>query len=295
MTEMETASPVQTAAPDHRRLQHYLDGVKTLPPTPALMIKLIDLFRRPDRDADEIVALIQRDPALAAEVLRRCKKSFFGTGTPVADIHEAVFRLGFYEVYRITIGLFGIRAQALKNNPCNFPVEAWREHSHLTGIAAGLVAREVAEPEGMVFITGLLHDIGKIILAGAEGPQYASMVAAHGSHGDALAQAETAVFGFNHGHIGSLLLSRWGIADQVTVPVWEHHCLTWSGTHGKIAAILQLTDLLAHHIQDSTSGVFSEQSEVRPVIEFLKLDIEQTTTLEVMVRTQLKQMPPLTV
>jgi hypothetical protein len=81
-------------------LDAYLDGIKNLPPTPTVLIKLINLFRQPHADVDDIVQLLQRDPALAAEILRRCNSSFFGDGSAIKDVNEAVYRLGFYEVYK---------------------------------------------------------------------------------------------------------------------------------------------------------------------------------------------------
>jgi len=56
----------------------YLDGIASLPPTPQVLIQLIDLFRQPTADVDDIVQLLRRDPALSLEVLRRCNNSFFG-------------------------------------------------------------------------------------------------------------------------------------------------------------------------------------------------------------------------
>src|ERR1700722_18690582 len=136
-------------------LDAYLDRIKHLPPTPTLMIQLIELFRQPDADADEIVTLLRRDPALSVEVLRRCNSSYYGNETPVMDINEAVFRMGFYEVYQITVSLFGMKALTPKEAVPGFPVEALRRHSSLSAIAAGALAMDVGESEGIAFTAGL--------------------------------------------------------------------------------------------------------------------------------------------
>src|SRR5580698_657224 len=59
-------------------LDAYLNNIEHLPPAPTLMVQLIELFRKPDADVDEIVVLLKRDPALSLEVLRRCNNAFFG-------------------------------------------------------------------------------------------------------------------------------------------------------------------------------------------------------------------------
>jgi HD-like signal output (HDOD) protein len=64
-------------------------------------VQLLDLFRNPDHDVDQIVELISQDPLLTAETLRRCNNATFGSGERTTDIFEAVSRLGFYELYDI--------------------------------------------------------------------------------------------------------------------------------------------------------------------------------------------------
>jgi len=273
-------------------LDRYLDHVKHLPPTPTLMIKLIELFRQSDRDADEIVQLARRDPALAAEVLRQCNNSFMGSAERVVDINEAVFRIGFHEVYRITLCLFALRAI----NPAgmaNFPVEPLRRHAGITAIASGALAREVGEPEDHAFTTGLLHDIGKVALAVADPAPYAPLLAQHGFHGAALREAEEKQFGFNHSHIGARLLNRWEVPEAVSAPVWDHHQLQSPGAFEKPTAILRLANLMAHHIQDETPGDFFEQPGAGPAMEFLGLDAQRLGGVGRLVQGNLKHLPGL--
>src|ERR1700722_10450705 len=125
-----------------QELDAYLDKIRHLPPKPTLMIELIKLFRQPDADVDQIVALLRRDPALSIEVLRRCNSSYSGLESPVMDIHEAVFRLGFQEAYEITMTLFGMRMMSVQKQAPNFPMEALRVHSTITAMAAGALALE---------------------------------------------------------------------------------------------------------------------------------------------------------
>ena len=127
------------------KLDIYLNGVEHLPPTPTLMIKLIELFRQPDRDIDEIVSVMRQDPPLTAEVLRRCNSSFFSNDEPVTDFNDAVFRLGFYEVYRISVATFAMQATAAAKTITGLDVELLWRHSAMTAIIGGVFARELDE------------------------------------------------------------------------------------------------------------------------------------------------------
>ena len=213
--------------PERNKLDGYLNTVECLPPAPGLLIKLIELFRQPEHDVDEIVALMRQDPSVTAEILRRCNSSFFGDEEPVTDIRESVFRLGFYEIYRISVALFGSQAISMAKVAERVEVEALWRHSVITAIAGGTMAREVGESEGSVFTAGLLHDIGKIVLALAEGPRYEELLRTHGHFGPTLNEAENVTFGFGHGEIGALLLARWHVPEQVSVPVLCHHHKIW--------------------------------------------------------------------
>jgi len=233
------------------KLDRYLDGVEHLPPTPALMIRLIELFRQPDRDVDEVVGLMRQDPAVTAEVLRRCNSSAFGNDEPVMDTYEAVFRLGFYEVYRIAVALFGQQSMAMAKVARGIEVEWLWRHSAMTAIAGGAMARELGESEGIAFTAGLLHDVGKIVLASAEGARYADLLREHGYRGRGAIEAEQAAFGFSHDGIGARLLQRWGVPEEVWMPVLGHHQTAWEGPCARMAAVVNLANLMGHGLEET--------------------------------------------
>ena len=235
--------------PERNKLDSYLATAECLPPTPGLMIKLIALFRQPDRDVDEIVELMRQDPSVTTELLRRCNRSFFANEEPVTDITESVFRLGFYEVYRITVALFGQQAMSTAKINGSFEVEELWRHSVLAAIAGGAVARDVGESEGSAFTAGLLHDIGKIVLASVEGARYVELLRQHGHFGNSLDESEKEAFGFGHAEIGARLLRKWGVPDEVIVPVLSHHNQSWPEPFGRLAAIVNLANLMAHCIE----------------------------------------------
>jgi len=274
-------------------LDQYLAGIKNLPPTPEVLIKLIQLFQQPDRDADEIVGLARRDPPLAAEVLRRCNNLLNGTETQVVDIHEAVFHLGFYEVYRLTVLLFGMRTLGAAEPPSGIPLEIFRRHSSITAIAAGVIASETGESEGLAFTAGLLHDIGKVVLATAESARYATLLHDHGHQGFSLCEAEKSAFGFHHGEIGARLLARWGVPEIVSVPALLHHHTARSGQYKRPVAIINLANLLAHHIAGDGPREWFKSPDARRAAEVLDIPFDDLIAIKRAVYEQVKQQPSL--
>ena len=213
----------EPASKTEKSVEAYLEGIKNLPPTPTVLIKLIDMFRQSDVDVDEIVQLIRRDPALSLEVLRGCNNSFFGSGSAIEDVNEAVYRLGFYEVYQITVTLFGMRVLTAPGNLPGFPAAELRRHSSIAAIAAGAIAQNVGVAEGTAFTTALLHDLGKLAFAIAEPARYVALIDHCKLTGASMSKLEEQTFGFTHSDLGAQLLRRWGMSKEVVDPVLGHN------------------------------------------------------------------------
>jgi putative nucleotidyltransferase with HDIG domain len=284
----------ETKDAGYEMLDAYLDRIKHLPPTPALMIQLIELFRQRDADVDEIVTLLRRDTALSVEVLRRCNSSYFGLETPVMDINEAVFQLGFHEVYQMTVSLSGMRTMTPKETIPGFQAEKLQRHSSIAAIAAGELALEVDESEGIAFTAGLLHDVGKLVLALGEREKYVAVMDDCQRAGTSLSETEKTLFGFNHDEVGARLLQRWGVPVEVVTPALRHNDSKPEGEWQRFVAITSMASRLANHIeQEKTPAPFIQLPGVRPLTEFLQLSNGKVPKWEASVRNKVKEMPDL--
>jgi len=280
----------QTTAAAGNALDAYLDRIQNLPPTPTVLIKLIDLFRRPEAEVDEVVQLLRRDPALALEVLRRCKNSLVGNDADIHEVDEAVYRLGFFEVYEITVALLGTRMLSASKMAAGFPLEELRRHSSLAAIAAGALAQEVGESEGMAFTTALLHDVGKLVFALAEEARYASIFYECKRTGGSLSQLEKTVFGFDHSEIGAHLLRRWGMPEEIVAAVLEHIDPAGHTTPAKLTVMTYAASALAGHIQSQAKTRFADLPAAKFVMEFLQLQPGQVNGWEHLVRSRVARL-----
>jgi putative nucleotidyltransferase with HDIG domain len=277
-------------------LDGYLDRIKHLPPTPALMIQLLELFRQPSVDVDDIVILLRRDTALSVEVLRRCNSSYFGLETPVMDINEAIFHLGFYEVYQMTVSLAGMKTMTPKETIPGFSAQTLQRHSNIAAIAAGELAQQVDESEGIAFTAGLLHDVGKLVLALGEREKYVAVLDGCKRTGVSLSETEKTLFGFNHDEVGARLLQRWGVPVEVVMPALRHNDAKPEGEWQQFVAITNMASRLANHIeQEKPPAPFIQLPGVQPLTEFLQLNHSQVPKWEELVREKIKKMPELVV
>lgn len=277
---------------DPNALDAYIEGIDHLPPTPTLMIELIDLFRQQNADVDEIVTLVRRDPALSVEVLRHCNSAYYAHETPVMDINEAVFRMGFYEIYQMTVSLSGRKALTPQEKVPGFSAEALQRHSNLTAVAAGTLALEAGEPEGIAFTAGLLHDVGKLVLALGEREKYIAVLEECRQSGASLSETEKLIFGFNHDEVGARLLQRWGVPVEVVMPALGHNHSKPTGKWQRCVAVTNLASRLANQIeQEKAPAPFVQLPGVQPLAQFLQLKDGQISGWEQTVRSKVQQMP----
>jgi putative nucleotidyltransferase with HDIG domain len=260
-------------------LERYIDAVEHLPTAPVVMLKLIALFREPDRDVDEVISLLSVDPSLTAEVLRLCNSAYYAGSEVVVDIFDAVMRLGFYEVYRRALAMFSVKTMSVKKAAEFIRVdELWR-HSAAAAALSGMIAKEAGESEGMAYTAGLLHDIGKMVLASAEGPKYAALIGQYGGFGRGLESAEKAEFGFGHGSVGARLLARWAVPLDISTPVSLHHDQEWPEPFTRMCAIVSLGDIAAHGSEAGSIEPWWESPAAAPAIEVLGVQSDQLAAL----------------
>jgi putative nucleotidyltransferase with HDIG domain len=257
----------------------YLDSVSNLPAAPSATVQLLSLFRDPDRDIDQIVKVITYEPSLTAEILRRCNSAFFAAEQPVENVSEALTRLGFYEVYCTVVAVLARSATSLPGVQEGIDVERLWEHLVTTAIAAAELAEAIREPKEVAFTSGLLHDIGKLVLASGERSRYSHLQQESNAFGTSLVQSEEAAFGVNHANLGGSLLARWKLPPNISAAVFFHHDLQTAHFFEQLAAIVRLADLLAHQIAGCNPDAVIGDPGYGPALQSLNLGAQDIVSI----------------
>ncbi|MGO8698944.1 MAG: HDOD domain-containing protein [Limisphaerales bacterium] len=234
--------------------ERYLDGVASLPPAPMLITELLTLFRQPDRDVDQVVQLISYEPSLTAQILRTCNSVHFAGEDPPGDIFEAVSRIGFYQVYCLVVSMFGARTKSMEGAGEGLDVDESWQHSVIVAVAAATVGDAAGVTKTVAFTAGLLHDVGKLVLASAERAAYARLVQKALNEKVPLSQMERTVLGVDHAEVGGELMRRWNLPADVVSAVSNHHNVQCAAPYEQLAAAVHVGDLIAHRFfaHDST-------------------------------------------
>jgi HD-like signal output (HDOD) protein/CheY-like chemotaxis protein len=172
---------------------------------------------------DKIVAIVEKDPAMTATVLRLANSGFFGVQTRIESVFEAISLLGT-ELLRslaLAAGIFGRYEDTPTFSITDFSARAIRVAGLARKLATGEnYSRKTAEE---VFISALLCDIGLLVLATGSPDRYAQVRAAASEKGS-ITGAEKEIFGATHAYLGAYLMGLWGFPDEVSLAVAFHHC-----------------------------------------------------------------------
>lgn len=186
-------------------------------------MRLID---DPNSTQPQLARLLAQDPALVAIVLRLANSPAFATARTVDSVERAVMLLGRENLRRLVIA--GAVTQASDRLPSQqmLPLELfWRHSSYCAAIARLLAEDRAPAQAGTVFLGGLLHDLGLLILF-TEEPE-----AAHKAFLTSLSEpaafspqdAERTELGFDHAEAGGALAEHWGLPESLCACLRYHH------------------------------------------------------------------------
>jgi len=203
---------------DDPGLKQLVSRTHSLPSIPSVYTKLMKAVQSPEVTPKEIGQIISQDLAMSAKVLQLVNSAFFGTQRRISNPADAVIYLGIETVraLAVTVSVF---SQFDTQQVPRFSLQAVRDHS----LAVAALARRIAEslhlPKPSVedaFLGGLLHELGKLVLACNYPQQYSQALLRTEKEGIPLQQAEREVFGTTHAQVGAYLLWLWGLPDGVT-------------------------------------------------------------------------------
>ncbi len=223
--------------------------INKLPTLPATYQKLVETLRQPNSSIDDVSKVIATDPAMTARLLKLVNSAYFGLQKPVADIVRAGALLGLDRIMALVLGQ-GIFSDCEPPKVASFNMEALWQHSVSTATAAHRIAIEEQLDRDLVaaaFLAGMLHDIGKLVLAMGLPEQYERVLQQVGKRPGALHSIEMLELQAAHTDVGAYLVGLWGLPNTIAEAIAYHEDPSQSPNEGfGLAGIVHVADRLAH-------------------------------------------------
>ena len=250
-------------------LVEIFDTMDSLPSLPAIYKQLMDAINSDTASLSSIGDIIAQDMSMSAEILRLVNSSFYGIKSEINSPQLAVSLLGMVTISALVLNVH-IFSEITPVVRRKFRLlELWN-HSINTARIAQLIARKdgldrkVAE---LAYIGGLLHDVGKVVLATRLGDRYQQAINRAKNERISLLAAERRVLKTDHAAVGAYLLDMWGLPDAIVRIVAYHHKPASAGPDDHDALPLVHA---ANNIEEQTKSARSSyQKEALIDLEYL--------------------------
>ncbi len=250
----DNAEVMETLVEKNHYIRHRIEQITELPPMPEMATKIVELQAEPMAEIADLVAILEMDPGLAAQVMRYARAPFFGCGNQIESLYDAVTRvLGFDAAMNMALGVAMARPFRISlHGPIGLE-SFWRDAVYSASLyqaVAKLMPRDGRPRLGLCYLGGLLHNFGYLILGHFFREEFIGLSDAMLGQPDVpMETLEQQYLGIDHSEIGAWLLSAWQLPEEIVTMVREHHTSDYSGPHGNYVYLAQLVDIILANIE----------------------------------------------
>ena len=238
----------------------------------------------------QLADIIQLDSGLAASILKIVNSAFYGFPSAISTISQAISIIGRNELAELVLGRSVINVFSKLNIDPNHLHKHWI-HSLYSGLLAKHIAKSMTACEqspDSLFVAGLLHDIGKLVIWHAL-PEQSQKIWQHTEYMPLDTTAgEKEEIGFDHAEAGCELLTRWQLPPLLVTTTAFHHRPDSSDHYGQACQIVAMANIAAHfdELDDESFRILNGIVDSRS----LNIDMQQLTDISEIARQQQNEM-----
>lgn len=247
-----------------------VEQIDKLPTLNTVAFEVVNLCADKEIPIPRLVKLISGDQSLTSQILKLANSSYFNYPRTIYSLDRAIIILGFRLLRDIAVSLaiFSIY-KGFKANRF-FDLAAFWRHALFTGFALKAIA-ESYDPENkeLLYISGLLHDLGKPVLVKQLGDDYRLLVEKSSQEQASLAELESRFLNFDHAELGAALLEKWNLPESIVLTTRYHHnpdAYPGEDTNAMWIRLVYLGNLLAKMVEKGKK-TFQDLIELDPHFE----------------------------
>lgn len=222
--------------------------IESMPTLPTVALRVLEVTSDPGSSTNDLMEIIGTDISLTAKILKIANSPFYGLTREVASLQHAVTVLGFKEIRNLVISTIAFESFKNFKQDDKFDIKRFWRHSFCCGLAAKIIAVELKSSSNELFVAGLIHDIGKLVMYIAFPAEFLKLV-------DIISplklkytafEAEKSVFEMIHDEVGKKLLEKWMFPESLITAVGFHHHTQEVDKKSPFPIIVHIADVLAH-------------------------------------------------
>lgn len=223
--------------------------LKDLPTLPQVAQRVVALSQDPKTSYRDLKTVIIPDPPLAAKVMMMANSAFFHRRNPAKTLEDAIFTIGLNNLVAIcsSVGVLDVfnRWHTGKMDRRDL----WRHSVATAFLSKSMELRKVLnKPDGPdIFLAGLLHDIGWIVLDKIVPQKISNAIKAKEDAGRWSLEMEKEIFGLDHAEAGALFLKHWNIPPAIIEIVANHHTPENSRQYPAQTGVVRIASILVEH------------------------------------------------
>jgi putative nucleotidyltransferase with HDIG domain len=260
---------------NRHQMQQTINNIDDLPTLPAVAMAVNRMLQDVNAPIEKMVAMLEKDQSLALRLLRLVNSSFYGFKSRITSLRHAVTLMGYNTVQHAVVTVSVIDCLKISSTLDGFQASFFWTHS--IGVAVlcrYLAARtKLAEPEE-AFTAGLVHDIGKVVLASHFTDEFTALMDKVSADGITFYTSEKCCDTYPHNLIGAHLAKRWMLPDILQTAIRHHHGGHAGSPQKPLVDLVVVADTLMN-VLDNAAGHHFKQDFVpetvrEPVMEALK-------------------------
>ncbi len=267
------------------KIKKVISGIRNLPTPPIVFEQIQKVLNDPNTSVGDVANILSEDPAMSVKILKLTNSAFYGLQREIDSVKHAVMIIGLEAVRNLVLSASVLNMFKANDGNKEYHEVFWR-HSLSAAFAARLMAKrfrggEIFNPDP-AFSTGLIHDIGKMIICCFLIPEHTKIVELMQKNPDwPEFQAEDAVLGFNHALLGKELAIHWKLPVRMADAIGYHHHPAEPNDSEDFAYLICLCDFLAHAGSIAEDDAKAARYQIPPaVFEFFKLDATEINAVK---------------
>ena len=226
-------------------LKNYIKKIDKLPTIPAIAYEILNLVGDDNVSVNKIESVVENDPAISGKILSVANSAFFGTRQAIKTLDTAIMRIGFNNVKNIALGISIMTV--FDQGKSGRVLDYQRIFNH--SVSVGFIAKRLSDELKLgtsdeIFLNGILHDVGFLVLSRYFDDEYKGVI--ENMHkGQTLLEAEKNVLEFDHADMGAWLANQWQLPNNIKDTVEFHHSPSHAKRSLKHVSVTHIADYLS--------------------------------------------------